>query len=162
MAPRLSPHFTLDEFVFSQTAARKGIDNTPTQDIIDNLERVAAVMEEVRDLLGVSVRISSGYRSPRLNKAIKGSKTSRHMLGLAADFTAPEFGTPKDVALTIAASAIEFDQLIYEYGRWVHLGLEIDGETPRLQTLSKFDAPEYLVGIVDDPLAADPGVDPAD
>jgi hypothetical protein len=66
------------------------------------------------------------------------------------------------VALAIAASSIVFDQLIYEYGRWVHLGLEIAGEAPRFQTLSKFDAPQYLEGIVDAPAPAAPGADPQD
>jgi uncharacterized protein YcbK (DUF882 family) len=77
----------------SQTAARMGIDNTPTPEILKNLRIMAAKLEEIRSLLGVPVLVSSGYRCPALNKAVGGSKGSAHLLGLAADITAPSFGT---------------------------------------------------------------------
>jgi hypothetical protein len=132
----------------SQTAARKGIDNTATPEIVANLKRVAATLEEVRALLGAPILVSSGYRSPALNKAIGGSPTSAHMHGLAADFTAPGFGTVLQVARKISASTIAYDQLIYEFGTWVHIGLSSDGL--RQQDLSFFGT-SYIPGIVTKP-----------
>ena len=153
MPKKLSEHFTLEEMIFSQTAARKGIDNTPTPAIMANLKKTAALLEQVRAALGgVPILVSSGYRSPELNKAIGGAKASAHMLGLAADFTAPAAGTVLQVAKKIAAAGIEFDQLIYEYGTWVHIGLR-EG-APRRETLSIFKGTGYLKGILSKP----PGV----
>jgi hypothetical protein len=149
MAKKLSEHFTLDEMILSQTAARKGIDNTPSAEIVANLKVMAATLEEIRALLGAPILISSGYRSPALNKAVGGSKKSAHMLGLAADFTAPGFGTVLQVAKKIAASDIAFDQVIYEFGSWVHVGLRV--EAPRREKLSIFTGTGYLPGIVSKP-----------
>ncbi|MDX1982051.1 MAG: D-Ala-D-Ala carboxypeptidase family metallohydrolase [Bryobacteraceae bacterium] len=149
MPKKLSEHFTLEEMILSQTAAREGIDNTPTPEVIKNLRITVATLEEIRDLLGVPVLVSSGYRSPALNKAVKGSKTSAHMQGLAADFTAPGFGTVFQVARKIAASGISYDQLIYEFDSWVHVGLRV-GE-PRRQNLSIFKGTGFLPGIVRQP-----------
>ncbi len=149
MPKRLTAHFTLDELVASQTAARKRIDNTPSAEVIQNLRRLAGTLEQVRALLGdTTILVSSGYRSPPLNAAISGSLNSAHMLGLAADFTAPAFGTVLQTARKIASSGIVFDQLIHEYGLWVHIGLAPDGGTPRSQKLSIFKGSRYLPGIV--------------
>ena len=71
------------------------------------------------------IRISSGYRSPELNAAIRGAKKSAHLEGYAADFTCPSFGSPREVVRAIAASVIEFDQCIYE-GTWVHISFDPD------------------------------------
>lgn len=145
---RLSEHFTLDEMTFSQTAARQGIDNTPSRTIITNLTDLCVVLEEVRELLAAPLLISSGYRSPPLNASVGGSANSRHVLGLAVDFTAPKFGAPLAVAKAIAESDIQFDQVIHEFGRWVHLGLAAPGEKPRRRTLTIRNASEgYLPGL---------------
>ncbi|MDP1621191.1 MAG: D-Ala-D-Ala carboxypeptidase family metallohydrolase [Bacteroidales bacterium] len=152
MSNKLSEHFTQDELTFSQTAARKGIDNTPSPEILQNLKRLALELEEVRSLLGGNgIRISSGYRCNELNTQIGGSKTSAHMTGLAADFTVPAFGSVLEVAQAIAASNIQFDQLIHEYGTWVHIGLAAQGAAPRRQLLSIFKGTGYLPGIVSNP-----------
>lgn len=116
----LTPHFTLEEFVFSQTAVRLGIDNTPPSAVVENLKVLASGLEQVRELLGCPVSINSGYRSEELNAKIGGVKQSAHTQGFAADFTAKEFGTPKQICEAIAASKIQFDQLIQE-GTWVHI-----------------------------------------
>lgn len=143
---KLSEHFTLHEMVLSQTAIRLGIDNTPTPEIVANLRIMAAKLEEIRSLLGeVSILVSSGYRSAAVNKAIGGSKSSAHMEGLAADFTAPGFGTVLQVARRISASDLAYDQLIYEFGAWVHVGLS--NGVPRRQDLSIFEGTGYLSGI---------------
>lgn len=130
----LTPHFTLEEFTHSQTAARKGIPNVPPTATPEraNLQRLAEVMEGVRALLNDRpILISSGYRSIRVNKAVGGSKNSAHMSGLAVDFTCPSYGTPLEVceALEQHMHDLGIDQLIYEYGTWVHLGLT--SGTPR-------------------------------
>ncbi|MFN7646991.1 MAG: D-Ala-D-Ala carboxypeptidase family metallohydrolase [Acidobacteriota bacterium] len=149
MPKQLTEHFTLQEMVISQTAARMGIDNTPTPEILKNLRIMAAKLEEIRSLLGVPVLVSSGYRCPALNKAVGGSKGSAHMLGLAADFTAPSFGTVLQTARKIAASGIEYDQLIYEFDSWVHIGLS--GGAPRRENLSIFQGTGYLRGLMSKP-----------
>jgi zinc D-Ala-D-Ala carboxypeptidase len=116
----LSPHFTLHEMVFSQEAERNGIDNTPAPRIVENLQFLAENLERVRALLKCPMRTSSGFRCQRLNDAIGGSQTSQHRFGLAWDGSAPGFGSPAEVVAAIAASDIEFDQLIDEYS-WVHI-----------------------------------------
>ena len=121
----LSPNFTLEELTHSEIGIRKGIDNTPPADIVANLSELALTLEKVRYLLGVPMHINSAYRSPKVNAAVGGSSTSAHMTGQAADFTAPAFGTPQEIAIEIAASDIEFDQLIFE-GAWVHLSIRGD------------------------------------
>lgn len=119
---QLSEHFTLAEFVESQTAARKGIDNTPPPHVLENLRILAAGLESVRALLGDRpIRISSGYRCPALNTVVGGARQSAHMDGLAADFTCPGFGLPLSVCAAIAASPLRFDQLILEFDAWTHL-----------------------------------------
>lgn len=128
MTTMLTPHFTLEEFTASQTASRMGISNVPTGPEYDNVKRCAETMEQVRTLLGNKpILISSGYRSPQVNAAVGGSSTSAHMSGLACDFTCPGFGTPKEICLMLQPymGQLKIDQLIYEYGDWVHLGLSV-------------------------------------
>ncbi|MFW2439105.1 MAG: D-Ala-D-Ala carboxypeptidase family metallohydrolase [Arenicellales bacterium] len=130
MSIRLSRNFILSEFTTSQIAARRGIDNSPGREVIDNLHNLAIDLEVVREqvLGGSPVIISSGYRSPKLNVAADGSNKSDHTRGYAADFICPSFGTPRDVFEAIRHSGIEFDQLIFEFGYWVHLSF-----APRLR-----------------------------
>lgn len=116
----LSTHFSLSEFVTSQTAARLGIDNTPPQAVMRAILRTATGMEGVRTLLSAPIIISSGYRSPELNKAIGGAKNSQHVKGEAVDFICPGYGSPLKICKAIVASGIKFDQLIQE-GQWVHI-----------------------------------------
>jgi zinc D-Ala-D-Ala carboxypeptidase len=118
---KLSEHFTLDEFTASQTAGRKGINNTPPPNVIKNLQVLAGLLEEVRTLLcNNSIRISSGYRCLALNRAIGSRDNSSHVEGYAVDFTCSGFGTPKQIANKIVESQINFSQLIWE-GTWIHL-----------------------------------------
>jgi len=150
MPTSLSPHFSLEELTFSQTAARQGIDNSASPQVAANLVLVAGILEDIRSLLGdVPIHISSGYRCPALNTLIGGSRTSAHMNGLAADFTAPDFGSVLEVAQAIAASDLVFDQLIHEYGTWVHVGMAANGVTPRRQLLTIFKGTGYMPGILE-------------
>ena len=133
---RLSENFSLEELTASETAARKGIDNTPPEDVINNLKRLAAALQEVRALLNHrAILISSGYRSPELNQAVGGSATSDHCKGLAADFICPSYGTPNDIVRAIAASDLPFKQVIREFDKWVHLSIPEEGQGPRKQAL---------------------------
>lgn len=123
---KLTKHFTLEELTRSDVAVRKGIDNTPPGFVIENLRRLADRLETLRALLDAPIIVSSGYRCPILNHAIGGSRTSAHTSGLAADFIAPDFGTPLEIARVIErhADALDYDQLIYE-GAWVHIGFTL-------------------------------------
>lgn len=141
----LSENFTLEELTFSQTAVRKGIDNTPTKEIMNNLKRMAEKLEEVRNLVGEAVHVNSCYRCEKLNKEIGGAKTSSHLQGLAADITVKSL-TPEQLAIKIRDSKIMFDQLIFE-GTWVHIG--IAGERREILTADFSGKPvKYLKGIV--------------
>jgi len=118
---RLSPNHTLADLCFSETAVRCGLDNTPPAELLPNLRTLAEGLEQVRALLGAALEVSSGYRGNALNEVVGGAPASHHVQGWAADFTCPEYGSPLETALALAASDIPFDTLILEYGRWVHL-----------------------------------------
>lgn len=116
MTTYLSTNFTLEEFCDSQTAARQGIDNCPDKLTLESLKRTAYGLEEVRKELGDKpILISSGYRSPELNRAVGGTERSQHTLGHAVDFTCPAFGTPREIVRRLIDSAIQYDQCILEF-----------------------------------------------
>ena len=125
---QLSPHFALSEFLFSQTAIRKGIDNTPNAGVIKNLIALCEnVLEPLRSAANAPIRISSGYRSPGLNKAVGGSATSQHCYGEAVDLTVAGKTTAETIAL-IRSLNLPIDQCIDEFsgsdgksGGWVHI-----------------------------------------
>jgi len=129
---RLSKNFHLNEFIKSSTAERMGIDNSPaTTEHLINLSVLAhAILQPVREEFGI-IRINSGYRSPALNKAVGGSKTSQHCNGEAADFESTKISNP-DLAKWISENLI-FDQLILEFydgkdpnSGWVHCSYKKD------------------------------------
>lgn len=127
----LSNHFTLQELTASQTAARWGIDNTPPESAIESLENLAELLEQVRDICQAPVIISSGYRSPELNRRVGGSMNSQHCKGQAADFTVK--GLPLDIVMElIITSKLPYDQLIREFNSWIHIST---AEHPRKQAL---------------------------
>lgn len=132
---RLTPHFTLEEFTFSQTATRKGINNTPNEEILNNLCILANGMEDVRNLLNAPIHVSSGYRCPELNDLLGSKRTSQHTQGLACDFTSNAYGSPQIIFADIISSDIRYDQLILEFDRWIHISFVEDGGTPRKQAL---------------------------
>lgn len=135
----LSPHFSLAEMIYSQTASRAGLRNIPTREAHVHLQQLAQVMEKVRNLCGAyPVTITSGYRSPEVNALVGGSTTSAHMSGLACDFIIPEAGTPLEVCLAIEPylAAFGIDQLIHEYDDWVHLAIAINIDAARCECLT--------------------------
>jgi hypothetical protein len=133
---QLSPHFTLAEMTVSQVAARAGLANVPPSAAVANLRRVANLLETVRIVLGGKpIIVTSGYRSPSVNKLVGGAPNSAHLDGRAADFICPAFGTPREVCQQLIDQGLLFDQLIQE-GTWVHVGMARAGETPRQEVLT--------------------------
>lgn len=145
---KLTEHFTLEEFTFSENATRLGIDNRPNVHELANLQRLAEVLEGVRALFGQPIRISSGFRSKALNSVTPGSSdTSAHTRGLAVDFTVKGFPVT-DACRKIRDSGMVYDQLIHE-GGWVHLGLS-DGKPRREELRAVFmvgHRTQYLKGL---------------
>ncbi len=129
---QLSTHFSLAEMTKSQTALRKGLDNTAPEYIIQRLKKTALLMERVRKICGNRpIVIFSAYRSDRVNRAVGGSTTSSHRDGDAVDFKVVGLSIAETCRL-IAESDLGFDQLIDEFNGWVHLGF---GPKNRQQTL---------------------------
>jgi len=140
MAQWLSPNFALEELTATQ---HRRLDNSPPPEVIENLRRTAERMEQVRRLLGDRViTVSSGYRSPALNKAVGGARNSAHLQGHAVDFCCHDFGSPLEVCEAIARSPIIFDQLIEE-GSWCHISYDARA---RKQVLTKHGR-GYVVGL---------------
>lgn len=132
---KLSENFTLEEFLFSQTATRQRIPMEPDEHVIKNLQDlVDRCLQPLRTRIGTPIRVTSGYRPPRLNTMIGGSKTSAHRFGRAADIIVPGV-SPYDVMSTFLDLHLEFDQCIHEFGRWVHIGT---AERPRHQQLTAY------------------------
>ena len=114
---QLSEHFTLEELTITN---HREYDNTPNADQINNLQRVAELLEQVKKVLGGKpVMVNSGYRSPQVNLAVGSKPTSQHCLGCAADIRVPGM-TPDEVVQAIKASDIPYDQLIREFDSWTH------------------------------------------
>lgn len=127
----LSAHFTLEELVATQ---HRGIDNTPTFDVVDNLRRLAnEVLEPIRELLG-PMHVNSGFRSVELNAAVGGQPTSQHCQGLACDFVPLQVGL-KGALGAILADSIKYDQLIFEFGAWLHVSTAPVARLARHQAL---------------------------
>lgn len=130
----MSEHFSLRELTRSDYAIRNGIPNVPMPRIVENIEQVLMPgLELVRALLGHPMVVTSGFRSPLVNDAVGGSAMSQHRYGFAADFHCDGFGGPKEIVAAVAASTIPFDQLIEEYGEWVHVSFV--RREPRRQVL---------------------------
>jgi hypothetical protein len=119
---QLSEHFTLEELTVSEAAARQGLSNEPTGEALENLKRLAEFLEDVRALIGKPIRVNSAYRSPEVNAAVGGSKTSQHCFGCAADIRVPGM-TPDEVVRAITASNLEYDQCIREFDSWTHVSI---------------------------------------
>lgn len=117
----LSPHFTLAELTISQEAARAGLRNAPDIVQIDNLRALCVnVLEPLRARVKKPVVVTSGFRSVSVNRRIGGSRCSQHTRGEAADIIVPGMDSV-DVFKLIRAMKLPFDQVIEEFGRWVHV-----------------------------------------
>ena len=125
----MSRYFQLSEFLASDTARRKGIDNTPSFQVVESLAELADTLDGIRAAWGSGIRITSGYRCPELNKAVGGVATSAHTKGNAADLQ-PVNGRQADfnkfVIAYVAKAGVKFDQIILEgkgKTQWLHFGL---------------------------------------
>ena len=125
----MSRFFKLEEFLRSDTAIRKRIDNSPSWEVINNLSRLAAFLDELREAWGSGIRVSSGFRCYALNKAVGGVENSAHQYGNAADIS-PVNGKQNEFEAFLKKwlKGRKFDQCIWETskssgGRWVHFSL---------------------------------------
>ena len=140
---KLSKNFSLKELIRSETATRKGINNNPNEDNIENLQRLCDhVLQPVRDHFGKVVSVSSGFRSAELCVAIGSSVNSQHANGQAADFEI--FGLSNKVLADWIFDNLDFDQLILEFHNpeepnsgWVHCSYK-NGESNRKEYLRAF------------------------
>lgn len=115
-------YFSIEEMIKSDTAKAKGIDNTPSQEVIDNLTKlIEAVLDPLREWYGKPITVNSGYRCEALNKAVGGSKTSDHLTGRSVDIDTGSKEENKKLFDYIKDN-LEFDQLIDEKNlAWVHV-----------------------------------------
>lgn len=147
----LSDHFGLAELIASSAALRHGINNAPGPHEIDNLKRLCVtVLEPLRAAIGQPIRITSGYRCSLLNTIVGGSRTSDHISGRAADIVVP--GTsPLSLARAIESLDLPVQQVIHEFGAWVHVSIPPAGEPPRREYLTAVKVAkktEYMRGLV--------------
>ena len=150
---RLSTNFTLAEFTKSQTATRKGLDNTPGEEHLANAKELFLnVVQKVRENFGVTV-INSGYRGPALNEAVGGSSKSQHCKGEAADIEVP--GVANAELAEWIRDNLDFDQLILEFytpgvpdSGWVHVSYKTSGNRKSIVTAKRVDGrTDYSPGI---------------
>ena len=139
---KLSKNFTIAEYIKSQTATRKDIDNSLSEDHLESAKLLfAKVVQPVREQWGVTV-INSGYRSPALNKAVGGSSKSQHCKGEAVDLEC--VGASNAEVAQWIESTLEFDQLILEFytpgdprSGWVHVSYKESNNRKSVLTASK-------------------------
>lgn len=119
-------NFTIQELTASTTAKAEKINNDPTPEAVENLKLlVDMVLDPLRDVYGKPIRVNSGYRSPTLNRVLKGSKTSQHMKGQAADITAGSKQENKKLFDLAQKLNLPFCQLIDEKNfSWVHISYD--------------------------------------
>ena len=123
----ISKHISDKEGVYSITATRRGIDNTPESEELDNMKLLAEkVFEPLRLWVGGPIRINSFYRAPELNKAIGGSTTSQHCKGQAMDIDDTSCHKTNAEMYAWIKGNLDFDQMIWEFGdednpNWVHI-----------------------------------------
>jgi len=133
---QISKHLSLAEVSRSETAKRRGINNTPSGEHLENFKKLAEnIFEPIREHFGVPIHISSGYRSKELNSAIGGSATSQHCSGEAIDIDmdGSASGVTNAQVFNFIKDNLQFDQLIWEFGSdsnpdWVHVSYETTGK----------------------------------
>ena len=131
----LSPNFTLEEMTASETAVRYGIDNTPDNDVLMNLRRLALFLEEVRKAVGMPLHINSAFRCVEANAKVGGKPSSQHCKGAAADIKVKGM-TPDQVVKAIIAAGLPYDQVIREFDSWTHVSISnTKDEKPRKMAL---------------------------
>jgi len=129
----LTPHFSLEELTVTD---HREFDNIPNSSEINNLKRLAEMLEEVKTLLGGKpIIVNSAFRSKQVNDAVGSKDTSQHRIGCAADIRVPGV-TPDEVVKAVIASGIAYDQIIREFNSWTHVSVPNNPSgTPRKQAL---------------------------
>jgi hypothetical protein len=129
----LSEHFTLEELT---ATSHREFDNTPKASELANLMRLAALLEQVKTVVGGKpVMINSGFRSKQVNDSVGSKDTSQHRIGCAADIRIPGM-TPDEVVKAIMSSDIGYDQIIREFDSWTHISVpNTTTDKPRKQAL---------------------------
>ena len=129
----LTPHFSLEELTVTD---HREFDNIPNSSEINNLKRLAEMLEEVKELLGGKpIIVNSAFRSKQVNDAVGSKDTSQHRVGCAADIRVPGV-TPDEVVKAVIASGIAYDQIIREFNSWTHISVTTNPfGTPRKQAL---------------------------
>lgn len=127
-------YFTIKELCKSSTATQRNINNTPNSEIVSNLEQlVDNILDPLREKYGSPIKVNSGYRCEKLNKAVGGSNTSQHLYGLAADITTGSKLGNKKLFILAQQMNLPFDQLIDEKTySWIHISFS---KNPRKQVL---------------------------
>jgi hypothetical protein len=131
---QISKHLSLAEVSRSETAKRKGINNTPSGEHLENFKKLAEnIFEPIREHFKVPIIISSGYRSKELNSAIGGSSTSQHCQGEAIDIDMDGTSITNAQIFYFIKDNLVFDQMIWEFGTdknpdWVHVSYESTGK----------------------------------
>lgn len=117
-------NFSISELTKSETANLHNIENTPDIKSLDNmLDLIVYVLQPIRDRLQKPMIITSGYRNEDVNRLIGGKPTSQHLKGQAVDFIVPNMAVD-EVIMFIRNSYIEYDQLINEYDKWIHISYD--------------------------------------
>jgi hypothetical protein len=129
----LTEHFTLEELTHTD---HREFDNTPNEQELENLKRLAAFLEQVKAVLGGKpIMVNSAFRSKQVNDAVGSKDTSQHRVGCAADIRVPAM-TPDEVVKAIIASDLGYDQIIREFDRWTHISVpNVAGAAPRKSKL---------------------------
>jgi hypothetical protein len=130
---KLTEHFTLEELTHTD---HREFDNTPNDAEKANLERLALLLEQVKEVLGGKpIMVNSAFRCKQVNDAVGSKDTSQHRIGCAADIRVPNMA-PDEVVKAVIASGIPYDQIIREFDRWTHISVTntVDG-SPRRQAL---------------------------
>ncbi len=141
----MGKYFTIGELVASDTARQQGIDNAPPPDTKRALScLITNLLDPIRESWGRPINVNSGFRSPTLNRIVGGAASSQHVKGEAADITAGDQATNKQLFDLIvrmnAAGEISFDQLIWEKGdaigpRWIHISYKATGNRGQILKL---------------------------
>lgn len=141
----LTKDFTLEEMTRSEAATRHGFKEqfTPNEEIKANLKLLCEnILQPLREKLRVKIQVTSGYRSKRTNNAIGGSETSQHVFGQAADINVNGIST-MELCRKIKEFDLPFDQLIEEFGQWVHVSYSERNRRQVLQATKKGRATKY-------------------
>jgi len=129
----MTPHFTLEELTHTD---HRTLDNTPNEQELANLQRLAEFLEDVKEALGGKpIMVNSAFRSKQVNDAVGSKDSSQHRVGCAVDIRVPGL-TPDEVVKAIIASGLPYDQIIREFDRWTHVSIPNTPEAkPRKQAL---------------------------